>query len=80
MKLKRIETSYGKIKLVIEEEVWYSSQGLSEIWARLDIYEEDTHVNDYLLQSIEEAKVQALLQLGISVDDWVELESVEETL
>gem|GEM_PF-6699686 len=62
MKLKRIEACHGKIKLVIEEEVWYSSQGLSEIWARLDVFEADIHINDYLLQSIEEAKVQALLQ------------------
>ena len=79
MKLKRIEACHGKIKLVTEEKVWYSSQGLSEIWARLDVFEADIHINDYLLQSIEEAKVQALLQLGVSINDWVELESVEES-
>jgi len=78
MTLKRIETYCEEIKLVIEEEVFYSSQGCPEIWARLDIYENGDHVNDYVLQSIELAKKQASLEFGVANDAWVELEPVEE--
>lgn len=75
MKLKRVKACSDGRKLTVEEEMFYSSQGLPEKWARLDIYENGTHVNDFLLQSFEIAKEQAQIKFGVFDNDWIELES-----
>jgi hypothetical protein len=77
MKLRRLEADYKKKKFLIEEEIFYASQGY-EVWSYLYVYENGINTYDYLVKTVDIAMQQSNIQYDVPFDIWTELESVEE--